>query len=339
MNRLPLAVTMGDPVGVGPEIVLRAFADASMRVGDRYRLLHVGDPAVYARTAEHLGLSVGLRVFDAVTPEVGTDPDRFDILATRHRADAAVFAFGQPHPGHAAAVVESIETACRLAVGGEVAAMVTPPIHKGSIHAAGFDFPGHTELLARLLGVDLPVMMLAGCGLRVVLATIHQSLASVPASLTREGLRRIIRITLESLRRDFALQEPRVVVTGLNPHAGEDGAFGDEELTLIAPVCRELAQEFPSLRGPLPADTLFHARAREGYDAVVCMYHDQALIPLKMLAFGNAINVTLNLPIVRTSVDHGTAHNIAGQGIADPGSYLAALSAAVEMAANRQRER
>ncbi|MBF0190442.1 MAG: 4-hydroxythreonine-4-phosphate dehydrogenase PdxA [Magnetococcales bacterium] len=337
MNRLPLAVTMGDPVGVGPEIVLRAFREFPSQTGQRFGLLHVGDPEVYARTARHLGLSIPFRIFDTPTPEMGSEPDHFDILATRATADHPAFAFGRPHAGHAAATVESIETACRMTREGRVAAMVTPPIHKGSIHAAGFDFPGHTELLARLLGVECPVMMLAGNGLRVVLATIHQSLASVPASLTRDGLRQVIRVTLESLRTDFALPHPRVVVTGLNPHAGEEGAFGDEELTLIGPVCRELALEYPLLRGPLPADTLFHPRARAGYDAVVCMYHDQALIPLKMLAFGQAINVTLNLPIVRTSVDHGTAHDIAGQGKADPGSYLAALSAAAEMAENRKK--
>ncbi|MBF0626696.1 MAG: 4-hydroxythreonine-4-phosphate dehydrogenase PdxA [Magnetococcales bacterium] len=335
MKGLPLAVTMGDPVGVGPEIVLKAFVDSRQRADASCRLLHVGDPEVYARTARHLGLEVAFRVFERWSEDLGTNPACFDILATQARAEPGVFQFGKPHPGHAAAVVESIETACRLAQTGQVAAMVTPPIHKGSIHAAGFDFPGHTELLARLTGVDCPVMMLAGSGLRVVPATIHQSLASVPATLSREGLHQIIRLTLEALRVDFAIPEPRVVVAGLNPHAGEDGAFGEEELTLIGPVCRALAEEFPFLRGPLPADTLFHPKARAGYDAVIGMYHDQVLIPLKMLAFGNAINVTLNLPIVRTSVDHGTAHNIAGQGIADTGSYWAALTAAEEIALNR----
>ncbi|MEO5345009.1 MAG: 4-hydroxythreonine-4-phosphate dehydrogenase PdxA [Magnetococcus sp. YQC-9] len=329
-----LAVTMGDPVGVGPEIVLKAH---SGRMVCDHRLLHIGDPEVYARTAAHLGLTIPFRVFGAVTVDAGNSPDHFDILATRHAIDHAAFEWGKPHPGHAAAVVESIETACRLAASGEVAAMVTPPIHKGSIHAAGFDFPGHTELLARILGVKLPVMMLAGEGLRVVLATIHQSLASVPGSLTREGLTKLILATLNALRIDFGIQEPRLVIAGLNPHAGEDGAFGDEELRLIAPLCRELAVEFPGVRGPLPADTLFHAQARARYDAVLCMYHDQGLIPLKMLAFGNAVNITLNLPIVRTSVDHGTAHDIAGQGCADPGSYLTALRTADEIVANRQK--
>ncbi|MBF0263525.1 MAG: 4-hydroxythreonine-4-phosphate dehydrogenase PdxA [Magnetococcales bacterium] len=331
MNDL-LAVSMGDPVGVGPEIVLRAHAQHRV---SGYRLLHVGDPEVYARTAAHLGLAIPFRVFDAVTVEAGGSPDHFDILATRNPVDHGAFEFGRPHPGHAACVVESIETACRLAEAGRVAAMVTPPIHKGSIHAAGFDFPGHTELLARLLDVRMPVMMLAGEGLRVVLATIHQSVESVSRSLTREGLHGLILATLKGLRDDFAIPEPRLVVAGLNPHAGEGGAFGDEEIRLIEPVCQQLRETFPGLRGPLPADTLFHARARAGYDAVVCMYHDQGLIPLKMLAFGNAVNVTLNLPIVRTSVDHGTAHDIAGQGVADLGSYGVALEMARQIAFNR----
>ncbi|NGZ06863.1 MAG: 4-hydroxythreonine-4-phosphate dehydrogenase PdxA [Magnetococcales bacterium] len=337
MNSQLLAVTMGDPVGIGPEIVLNHFRNTSLQNGFTCALVHVGDPEIYATTARHYGWDIPLRIFDAWSDQIGQEPGRFDILATRSKADMSHFAMGKPHPGHAAATVESIETACRLALEGRVAAMVTPPIHKGSIHAAGFDFPGHTELLARLLGVEAPVMMLAGDGLRVVLVTIHQSLASVPASLTMDGVRQVIRVTLDSLRRDFAIVNPRVVVAGLNPHAGEQGAFGNEEETLIRPVCQELAERYPLLRGPLPADTLFHARARASYDAVVCMYHDQGLIPLKMLAFGQAVNITLNLPIVRTSVDHGTAHDIAGQGLADTGSYATALSVALEIAGNRHK--
>ncbi|MBF0294687.1 MAG: 4-hydroxythreonine-4-phosphate dehydrogenase PdxA [Magnetococcales bacterium] len=338
MNRMMLAVTMGDPTGVGPEIVLKAFAAHPWRVNTRYRLVHIGDPEVYAHTARHLGMKMPMQVFSSVEESLEWPVESFGILPTTARVEMDDFAFGHPQARHAAAVVESIETASRLAREGRVAAMVTPPLHKASIHAAGFDFPGHTELLARFLGVDHPVMMLSGNGLRVVPTTIHQSLASVSGSLTREGLREVIRITLDALRLDFDIARPRVVVAGLNPHAGEGGAFGREEIDIIAPVCREFADTH-QVRGPLPPDTLFHARAREGYDAVICMYHDQALIPLKMLAFGNSINITLNLPIVRTSVDHGTAHDIAGQNIADPGSYVSALMTAEGIARNRAAHR
>ncbi|MEO5331809.1 MAG: 4-hydroxythreonine-4-phosphate dehydrogenase PdxA [Magnetococcus sp. YQC-5] len=337
MNKMLIAVTMGDPTGVGPEIVLKAFAAHPWQIYTRFRLIHVGDPEVYVMTARHLGLDLTFRVFDAMADDVGTEPNRFDILATQAKVGPKGFVFGQPDAAHAAAVVESIETACRLTQEGRVAAMVTPPLHKASIHAGGFDFPGHTELLARILGVAHPVMMLSGNGLRVVPATIHQSLVSVSGSLTQEWLRQVIQITLDSLRLDFGLARPRITVAGLNPHAGEGGAFGREEIEVIAPVCKEFMEAKHMVRGPLPADTLFHARARGGYDAVVCMYHDQALIPLKMLAFGHSINITLNLPIVRTSVDHGTAHDIAGHGVADPGSYLAALLAAEEVATHRAR--
>lgn len=335
MNKAPIAVTMGDPAGIGPEIVLKAFAAHPWQIHTRFRLIHIGDPEIYALTARHLGLSLDFQVFDSLELALEASLDCFAILATKAKAEIKEFEFGKPDARHAAAVVESIETACRLTRERRVAAMVTPPLHKASIHAGGFDFPGHTELLAHKLEVERPVMMLSGNGLRVVPATIHQSLASVAGSLTQEGLKEVLSITLEALRKDFGILRPRVTVAGLNPHAGEDGAFGREEIEIIAPVCRQLVAEGHAVRGPLPADTLFHARARGGYDAVVCMYHDQALIPLKMLAFGNSINVTLNLPIVRTSVDHGTAHDIAGQGIADPGSYLAALIAAEEIIENR----
>ncbi|MBF0126678.1 MAG: 4-hydroxythreonine-4-phosphate dehydrogenase PdxA [Magnetococcales bacterium] len=338
MNKLSIAVTMGDPAGIGPEIVLKAFAAHPWRINTRYRLIHIGDPEVYRHTARHLGMEVSFRVFSSLEEAADCPAEQFGILPTGARVELSSFAFGHPDARHAAAVVESVETAARLARDGRVAAMVTPPLHKASMHGGGFDFPGHTELLAHLLGVEHVVMMLTGNGLRVVPATIHQSLASVPGSLTREGLRQVIQITLDAMRLDFGIARPRIAVAGLNPHAGEGGAFGREEIEIIAPVCREFATAH-LVRGPVPADTLFHSRARSGYDAVICMYHDQALIPLKMLAFGNSINITLNLPIVRTSVDHGTAHDIAGQGSADPGSYVAALMAAEGIAQNRAAHR
>ena len=328
-----IAVTMGDPAGVGPEVVLKSFfAQPSPR------RLHVGDPVLFSHTAAHLALDVSIRKVDSPEEAAALPDHLFAVLPSASRVAMDVFQFGLPHMGHAAAIVESIRGACELARTGQVVAMVTPPIHKAVLHEAGFDFPGHTELLGACVGVPQPVMMLVGGGLRVVPATIHQSLATVPATLNQNFLRGVIETVVESLKNDFAISSPRVVVTGLNPHAGEAGRFGDEETLLIAPVCRELGEKYGGgVRGPLSADSLFHAQARQRYDAVVCMYHDQALIPIKMLAFGNAINKTLGLPIVRTSVDHGTAFDIAGQGIANHHSYQAALALAEEVAINRHK--
>ncbi|MBF0584018.1 MAG: 4-hydroxythreonine-4-phosphate dehydrogenase PdxA [Magnetococcales bacterium] len=327
-----IAVTMGDPAGIGPEVTLKGFAGGPRR-------LHIGDPEVYYQTAGQLGLKIDFQVVDSPEAALGLSPRQFAILPTEQRA--ALFADapqGQPCTAHAAATVESIVTACRLAMEKRVLAVVTPPVNKAVLHEAGFDFPGHTELLARCTETSYPVMMLTGEGLRVVPVTIHQSIRSVPDTLTAELLRRTIQITHAALCQDFALPNPRIVVTGLNPHAGEEGNFGREELDIIGPVCRELAQCWPGVvRGPVAADSLFHAEARRSYDVAICMYHDQALIPIKMLAFGRAVNITLGLPIVRTSVDHGTAYPIAGLGIADPHSFTRAVVMAVELAENRRR--
>ncbi|WP_130471387.1 4-hydroxythreonine-4-phosphate dehydrogenase PdxA [Candidatus Magnetaquicoccus inordinatus] len=332
-----LAVTMGDPVGVGPEVALKSFLSGEVQA------LHIGDPQVFRRTAEHLGFSV---VFQEVSsPEEARQQkeNHFLILPTEHKvvqfATAGEIPFGRPHPSQAAATMESIMTACRMAMAGRVDGVVTPPINKAVLHSAGYDVPGHTELLAHCAGVSYPVMMLAGEGLRVVPVTIHQSLRSVAESLHYELLEKTIRITYEALKRDFAINTPRLMVAALNPHAGEKGAFGHEEQEIIEPVCRALSKEWPegSLMGPLPADTLFHPQARASYDAILCMYHDQALIPIKMLAFGNAVNITLGLPIVRTSVDHGTAYPIAGQGVANATSLQLAMQLARQLADNRLR--
>lgn len=328
-----IAVTMGDPAGVGPEVTLRGFTGGPRR-------LHIGDPAVYYQTAARLGLQMAFQEVDSPEAAAALSQKQFAILPTEHRtvpfADAP---FGHPCVGHAAATVESIMTACRLAMEGRVLAVVTPPINKAVLHEAGFHFPGHTELFAQCTHTPRPVMMLVGEGLRVVPVTIHQSLSSVSTTLTADLLRQTIQITYAALCRDFALVQPRIAVTGLNPHAGEGGAFGREELDLIAPVCQEFSACWPGVvRGPLVADSLFHREARQTYDVAICMYHDQALIPIKMLAFGRAVNLTLGLPIVRTSVDHGTAYPIAGLGIANPHSFMQAVAMAVELAENRRQE-
>ncbi|MBF0161249.1 MAG: 4-hydroxythreonine-4-phosphate dehydrogenase PdxA [Magnetococcales bacterium] len=331
-----LAITQGDPAGIGPEVTLKGFTGVPRR-------LHIGDPEVYYRTAAHLGVTLPFQVVDSPEAAARLSDEQFAILPTTHRA--ALFAepsralpFGEPHAAHAAVTMESIITGCRLAMEKRVLAVVTPPINKAVLHSGGFSVPGHTEILAQCAGVATPVMMLATEGLRVVPVTIHQSLRSVADTLTADLLRRTIEITYAALQRDFAIAQPRLAVTGLNPHAGEEGAFGREEVEKIAPVCQALAELWPgAIRGPLAADSLFHPEARQTYDAVICMYHDQALIPLKMLGFGRSVNITLGLPIVRTSVDHGTAYPIAGQGIADPRSFQQAVLLAVELAANRRR--
>ena len=324
-----IAVTMGDPAGVGPEVTLKGFSKAPRRV-------HIGDPEIYSRTARQLGTKITFREVDSPEAAAALPPHYFSILPTGNQAGSNTALFGHPSHTHAAATIESIRTACHLAMERRVAAIVTPPINKSVLHSAGFDFPGHTELLAQCTGVDHPVMMLSGEGLRVVPATIHQSLASVAQTLTSEFLHKTIQVTYDALRRDFALPKPIIAVTGLNPHAGEEGAFGREEVEIIAPLCQALAERWQgAVKGPLAADSLFHPKARETYDAVVCMYHDQALIPLKMLAFGRAVNITLGLPIIRTSVDHGTAYPIAGLGIADPGSFVRAVEMAEILVKNR----
>ena len=219
---------------------------------------------------------------------------------------------------------------------GEASALCTAPINKKALKdGAGFAFPGHTEFLAHLAGVGRVVMMLACDALKVVPVTIHIPIAEVPRALTEDLLTDTIRITHEGLRRDYGLTAPRLAVAGLNPHAGEGGAMGDDEARLIAPVIARLRDEGLAITGPLPADTMFHPAARARYDAAICMYHDQALIPIKTLDFAGGVNVTLGLPFIRTSPDHGTAFDIAGQGKADPSSLIAALRMAREMAAAR----
>ena len=245
---------------------------------------------------------------------------------------------GTPNPANAQDVIDVIARAVALAQAGEVSAVCTAPIHKKALKdGAGFGFPGHTEYLAHLAGVDRVVMLLACDALRVVPVTIHIAIAEVPRALTAAALEATIRITHAGLIRDFGIAAPRLAVAGLNPHAGEGGAMGSEEITLIAPVLERLRAEGFALAGPLSADTMFHARARAGYDAAICMYHDQALIPIKTLDFDGGVNVTLGLPFIRTSPDHGTALDIAGRGVARVESTVAALRLAAKMAAARLR--
>jgi 4-hydroxythreonine-4-phosphate dehydrogenase len=295
---------MGDPCGVGPEICVSAFTALHGEIAGR-PLRIVGDPAAFA------ALPSGVLI--------PTRP-----AANRHPRQA--------DPANAPAILEAIEAAVSRARAGEAAAIVTAPIHKASLLEAGFAFPGHTEYLAHLTGAPRAVMMLAGGGLRVVPLTIHVPYRDVPTLITHERIVETAHILLSALLGDFGLAAPRLAIAGLNPHAGEQGEIGREEAEIIAPAAEFLRAEGHAVIGPLPPDTMFHAEARSKYDAAICMYHDQALIPLKTLAFWEGVNVTLGLPIVRTSPDHGTAFDIAGKGRADPRSMIAAIRLAADIA-------
>ena len=314
----PLVLTSGDPSGIGPEIAAKAWA-----AGERF--VWLGDPRHLPDGTEWR------RVAEGEMPGNGPLP----VLPHDFAAPAPP---GRPDPANAAGVVAVIERAVALVQAGKAGAICTAPIHKKALKdGAGFAFPGHTEFLAHLAGVDRVVMMLACPELRVVPATIHIAIAEVPKALTPTLLEATIRITQAGLIRDFGITAPRIAVAGLNPHAGEGGAMGSEELDWMAPLVTRLAAEGMSIRGPMSADTMFHATARKGYDVAICAYHDQALIPIKTIDFAGGVNVTLGLPFVRTSPDHGTAYDIAGQGRADPSSLIAALRMAREMAAARLR--
>lgn len=313
----PIALTMGEPAGVGPELAAPAFA--ALRGSVPFFL--IGDP-------DHLPDGTAFTVIKA--PQDALSADSLPILP---HAFGSARTPGQPVAMHAQHVIDVIARAVDLTQSGQASAVCTNPIHKKALKdGAGFRFPGHTEYLAHLAGGADVVMMLACEALRVVPATIHIALSDVPKALTRANLEQVIRTTHAALIRDFGLPAPRLAVAGLNPHAGEGGAMGMEEITMIAPLLDDLRAEGMQITGPQSADTLFHASARKTYDAAICMYHDQALIPIKTLDFDMGVNVTLGLPFIRTSPDHGTAFDIAGQGIANPTSLIEALKLARKMA-------
>jgi 4-hydroxythreonine-4-phosphate dehydrogenase len=325
MTAAPVALTLGDPAGIGAEIAVKAWS--ALR-GDPPFVL-IGD-VDFVRAA---ALPLGVPVAEVAEPAEALGATALPVLA--HPLAAPVTP-GRPSPANAPAVVAMIERGAQLARSGAAAALCTNPINKLALkEGAGFAFPGHTEFLGHLCGAEHPVMMLAGPTLRVVPVTVHIPLAAVPAALTAALLERTIRTTAAALAADFAIAAPRLAVAGLNPHAGEGGALGREEIEVIAPVVERLRAEGLAVDGPRSADTLFHAAARATYDAAICMYHDQALVPLKALDFDQGVNVTLGLDFVRTSPDHGTAYDIAGQGRADPSSLIAALRLAAVLGARR----
>jgi len=330
----PLALTMGEPAGIGPELALKVWLERENSQTPPFVL--VASEAQMAKSSRQLGLDV---VFHKVAgPADATDifPHALPLLALDEDCDVSP---GQLDPSAASSITGAIETAVKLASCGEVSGVVTNPIHKKNLYDSGFSFPGHTEFLAHLTSPNgetpRAVMMLQGGGLRTVPVTIHMALAQVPDAVTSELIVQTAEIVHRDLIRCFGMERPRLVVAGLNPHAGENGALGVEDITIIKPAVEILKSRGFIIRGPLPADTLFHEVARKEYDVALCMYHDQALIPVKTLGFDTGVNITLGLDFIRTSPDHGTALDIAGQGIADPRSLAEALKCAAHMAENK----
>jgi 4-hydroxythreonine-4-phosphate dehydrogenase len=325
----PLALSMGEPAGVGPEIIARAWSalrtegPAFVVIGDAALMRAQGQPVETVLSASDAAAVFGraIPVLDNPLP--------------------APVSPGRPEPANAGAVADWIEQAVNLALSGEACGVVTAPIAKAPLYAAGFRFPGHTEFIAELTadvpfaGTRGPVMMLTAKDLRACLVTIHAPLAEVPELVTTERVMRTARVVHEAMKRDFGIAAPRLALAGLNPHAGEGGAIGLEEIEVLIPAAVALRAEGIAISDPRPADTLFHDAARATYDAVLCLYHDQALIPVKTLDFWGGVNATLGLPVVRTSPDHGTGFDIAGKGVARADSLIAAVRLAGEMAGKR----
>ena len=318
----PLILTMGEPAGIGAEITAGAW-----------RALR-GSGLCFA-LIDDAGRDFGVPVARISAPEEANAVFA-QALPILHRPLAAPVVPGKPSPAHAGAVIASIEEAVALAKAGRAAGVVTNPIQKASLTAAGFPHPGHTEFLGELAGTGVPpVMMLACPELRVVPVTVHEALAKAIARLNPALIMETTRIVDAALKRDFGIAAPRLAIAGLNPHAGEAGTMGREEIDIITPAIAALRAEGIDARGPMPPDTMFTALARPGYDAAICLYHDQALIPIKTIDMAGGVNVTLGLSIIRTSPDHGTALDIAGKGLADPASLIAAIRLAGDLAAKR----
>ena len=325
----PLVLTLGEPAGVGPEIIAAAWR---ARPTDVLPFAVIGDADLLRRqdipVAEVFAPLDGVEAFARALPVI-------------HRPLPAPVVVGQPDPANAAAVADGVEEAVSLCLAGQASGLVTSPIAKAPMYASGFRFPGHTEFIAEVTadapypGTRGPVMMLTAKDLRACLVTIHVALDQVAELVTAERVARTARVVHETLKRDFAIARPRLAMAALNPHAGEGGALGLQEIETLIPVAEQLRGEGIDITDPKPADTLFHEDARATYDAAICMYHDQALIPVKTLDFWGGVNVSLGLPIIRTSPDHGTGFDIAGQGIARPDSLIAAIRLASEMAAAR----
>ena len=327
----PLALTFGEPAGIGPDIAIKAWLRRDELKLPAFYLL--GDRDFLGRRAKALGVNIRLAEVRA-EGVIDAFADALPVVATGHTATAQP---GRPDSTSAGAAMASIRQAVADVVAGRAAAVVTNPIAKNVLYRAGFRHPGHTEFLAELAADEghspQSVMMLWSPALAVVPVTIHLSLRDAIAQLSQDLIVTTARIVVADLKTRFGIAHPRLALSGLNPHAGEEGSLGTEELTIVAPAAETLRADGIEIRGPLPADTMFHEAARKSYDCAICMYHDQALIPIKTMAFESAVNVTMGLPFIRTSPDHGTAFDIAGTGRANPSSLIAALRLAARMAA------
>lgn len=337
-GKAALAVSMGDPAGIGLDLTLSAWRNREQLNLPPFFL--IGDPEALESRAVTLGFRVPLT---EATPENAASEFSRALPVLPVRLPAPVKS-GSPDPANAKAVVEAIRLAVELTMTGRARAVVTNPIAKSVLYSAGFEFPGHTEYLAHLATEALgrpvtPVMLLAGPELRVAPVTIHIPLGDVPGALTTEAIVETAEIMAGDLKRRFGVNAPRIAISGLNPHAGEDGALGAEDGEIIVPAVAQLRARGIDVSGPLPADTMFHAEARSAYDAALCMYHDQALIPAKTLGFHDSVNATLGLPFVRTSPDHGTAFSLAGSGTARPDSLIAAIRLADAMSSSETERR
>lgn len=326
-----IGITMGCPAGIGPEIILRYFAGRTW--APDLQPVVLGDSGILEKCGADLSLPVDCRPWSPgqTVPNQGIPVFNLSAIPVHEHC------WGRPNQVTDDAMAEYIVSAVRLVQNGDLAGMVTCPISKSGLHRAGYAYPGHTEMLVDLCKAENYTMMMAGATLKVTLATIHCSLASVPKRLSVAGIRSLIAITHQALCVDFAVKKPRIAVAGLNPHGSEEGLFGHEESEIILPAIREARAAGIEIEGPFPPDTVFFKASRGEFDAVVCMYHDQGLIPFKLLHFKDGVNVTLGLPIVRTSVDHGTAYDIAGKGQADSSSLEAAVAMAAAISANRSR--
>ncbi len=325
---LRIAITPGEPAGIGPDLCVQLAQQANAS-----ELIVIADPLLLEQRANQLNLPLKLTEFDPDSEPVSQRPGNLKILPVV--LNAPVLA-GQLNSANASYVLDALRLATEGCLSGVFSALVTGPVHKGVINDAGFPFTGHTEFLADLASAD-PVMMLATAGLRVALVTTHLPLSAVSHAITQENLEKVIRILHQDLQMYFGITHPHILVCGLNPHAGENGHLGKEEIHIITPTLDRLRSEGMNLNGPLPADTLFTPKYLEQADAVLAMYHDQGLPVLKHLGFGRAVNITLGLPFIRTSVDHGTALELAGTGQGSCGSLKVALETAVQMAAQKNR--
>jgi len=328
-----IAITMGDPCGIGPEVIVKGLLEKTLYT--HCRPFVIGNGSRMAEAAAQFAPSLSICPIK-ILAEARFQAGLLDVLESSPEPLPSLI-YGQPHPNAALAALQAITRGAEMALRGEIDGITTAPINKEGMKSIGFAFPGHTEFLADIAKSDRFAMMMVGGGLRITLTTIHLPLREAITQLRKERVLDAIRLTDTAMKKDFGIDRPRIAVAALNPHAGERGLFGEEEKREVLPAVDAAMKEGIDALGPFPADTLFYQLKTGRFDAAVALFHDQALIPIKLLAFGNAINVTIGLPFIRTSVDHGTAYDIAGKGIADPGSLREALKLAAEMAENRKK--